>query len=65
MGNSLKSTVVALTRDVIVFIPATILIAAATHNIVSMLWASLIADCIGAVVAFVMVKTEIGSLKNQ
>ena len=59
MGNSVKSTVLALMRDVIVFVPATLIIGTLTQNIVSMLWAALISDVVSGVVAFVFVSGEI------
>ena len=59
MGNSLKSTILALLRDVIIFVPVSILIATITQNIVSMLWAAVISDIISSVLGFLFVQTEI------
>ena len=59
MGSSAKSTLLALLRDVIVFVPASIIIAAISENIVTMLWAAVISDIIAAAVGFIFVSTEI------
>lgn len=59
MGNSIKSTTLALLRDVIVFVPATIILALISKNIVTMLWAALISDVISAFVGFLFVRSEI------
>lgn len=59
MGNSAKSTVLALLRDVIVFVPASIILATITKSIVTMLWAAVISDVIAAVIGFMFVQTEI------
>ena len=59
MGNSLKSTILALLRDVIIFVPVSILIATITKNIVSMLWAAVISDIISSIIGFLFVQTEI------
>ena len=63
MGNSVKSTLLALMRDVIIFVPATFALASISHNIVTMLWAPLISDVISAVVGFVFVQQEIKKMK--
>lgn len=59
MGNSIKSTVLALLRDVIVFVPVSILIAAISKSIVTMLWAAVISDVISSIVGFCFVSSEI------
>ena len=59
MGNSVKSTVLALLRDVIIFVPASIIIASISKSIVTMLWAAVISDVIAAIIGFVFVQTEI------
>ncbi|MGN0424828.1 MAG: MATE family efflux transporter [Acetatifactor sp.] len=59
MGNSIKSTVVALLRDVIVFVPVSIMIAMVSKSIVTMLWAAVISDVISAIVGFLFVSAEI------
>lgn len=65
MGNSLKSTVLALLRDVIIFVPASIVIATISKSIVTMLWSAVISDVIAAVIAFVFVRTEIKKLNEK
>ena len=59
MGSSAKSTIISLMRDVFVFIPSSLIIASLSHNIVTLLWAAVIADVVSAVVAFLMVHTEL------
>ena len=60
LGKSGKSTLLALLRDVIVFVPSSIILAFVSHNIVTMLWASLISDVISFIfaVAFIMAETR-------
>ena len=64
MGNSVKSTILALLRDVIVFVPASIIIAIISKSIVTMLWAAVISDVIAAIVAYIFVSTEIHRLER-
>lgn len=59
MGNSIKSTILALLRDVIIFVPASIIIAVVSNNIVTMLWAAVISDIIAAIVGFLFVRSEL------
>ena len=59
MGNSVKSTVLALLRDVIIFVPASIIIATLSKSIVTMLWAAVISDVISAIIGFIFVQSEI------
>lgn len=59
MGNSVKSTVLALLRDVIIFVPASIIIATLSKSIVTMLWAAVISDVIAAIIGFMFVQSEI------
>lgn len=59
MGESVKSTILALLRDVIVFVPASIIIATLSKSIVTMLWAAVISDVVSAIVAFAFVSSEI------
>ena len=60
LGKSGKSTLLALLRDVIIFVPSSIIMALISHNIVTMLWASLISDVISFIfaVAFIMAETR-------
>ena len=59
MGNSVKSTVLALLRDVVIFVPASIIIATLSKSIVTMLWAAVISDVISAIIGFIFVQSEI------
>ena len=65
MGKSVKSTILALMRDVIIFVPASLILAAVSHNIVTMLWAALISDVVAAVIGFIFVSTEIHKLEKM
>lgn len=62
MGESAKSTILALLRDVIAFVPASLILASLTHNIITMLWAAVISDVIAATVAFIFVSGTIRKL---
>ena len=57
LGKSGKSTLLALLRDVIVFVPSSIILALVSHNIVTMLWASLISDLVAFIVAMIFIKS--------
>lgn len=59
MGDSMKSTILALLRDVVIFVPASVIIAAISKNIVSMLWAAVISDIIASITGFIFVSNEI------
>ena len=65
MGNSVKSTLLALLRDVIVFVPASIIIATISRSIVTLLWAAVVSDVVAAVVGFIFVRTEIRKLESR
>ena len=65
MGNSVKSTILALLRDVIVFVPASIVIATLSKSIVTMLWSAVFSDVVAAIVALAFVSTEIRKLEKS
>lgn len=65
MGSSRKSTVLALLRDVIIFTPASIILATISHSIVTMLWAALIADGVSACIGFLFVRSEIKRMEGK
>lgn len=65
MGDSVKSTVLALLRDVIAFVPASLILAYASRSIVVMLWAAVIADVIAAVTAFILVSHALKKLPEN
>jgi len=58
MGSSLKSTILALARDVIFFVPAIILIAHFSHSVVTMLWSAIIADVLAFITGVILLKQE-------
>lgn len=64
MGNSVKSTTLALLRDVIIFVPASIILANVSKNIVIMLWAAVISDVIAGIIGIVFVKSEIEKMRQ-
>ena len=59
MGSSLKSTILALSRDVIFFVPAIILIANITESVVIMLWSAVIADLLAFITGVVLLRSEL------
>ena len=59
IGKSGKSTLLALLRDVIVFVPSSILLASLSHNIVTLLWAALISDIVSCSVAVIFIRYEV------
>ena len=65
MGNSVKSTILALLRDVIVFVPTSIVIATLSKSIVTMLWSAVFSDVVAAIVALAFVSTEIRKLEKS
>ena len=64
MGNSFKSTLLALLRDVIIFVPASIVLAAVSHSIVTMLWAAVTSDVISAVNGFIFIRNTIKGISQ-
>ncbi len=59
MGSSLKSTLLSLARDVIFFVPAIIIIAIISKNVVTMLWSAIIADILAFILGIILLKTEL------
>ena len=62
MGNSFKSILLALLRDVIIFVPVSIVLADLSHSIVTMLWAAVISDVISAAIGFIFLRKTIKGL---
>ena len=58
MGSSLKSTLLALSRDVIFFVPTIILIASLSHSVVIMLWSAIFADILAFITGVLLLKSE-------
>ena len=61
MGSSFKSTLLALSRDVIFFVPSIILLATLTHSVVTMLWSAIIADILSFILGIILLKSEFKS----
>ena len=59
MGSSFKSTLLALSRDVIFFVPAIIIIASLSKSVVTMLWSALIADVLAFILGIILLKNEL------
>ena len=62
MGSSVKSTLLAISRDVVFFVPAIIIIAKVSHSVVTMLWSSIIADILSFITAGILLKSELKKL---
>lgn len=65
IGKSGKSTLLALLRDVIIFVPSSIILAAVSQNIVTMLWSALISDVISFVFAVVFLRMEMRKMDGD
>ena len=68
MGSSFKSTLLALARDVIFFVPSIIIIANISGSVVTMLWSAIISDILAFITATILLKYEfkqIGKLNSQ
>lgn len=63
IGKSGKSTVLALMRDVIVFVPSSIILATVSRNIVTMLWSALVSDALSFVVAVIFLRAEMKKME--
>ncbi len=65
MGSSVKSTILALARDVIFFVPAIIIIATLSHSIVTMLWSAIIADILAFILGILLLLSEFKKLESS
>ena len=61
MGSSFKSTLLALSRDVIFFVPSIIILASISHSVVTMLWSAIIADVLSFILGLILLKSEFKS----
>ena len=64
IGKSGKSTLLALLRDVIIFVPSSIILAAVSQNIVTMLWSALISDVVSFVFAVIFLRAEMRKMEK-
>ena len=64
IGKSGKSTLLALLRDVIIFVPSSIILATVSQNIVTILWSALISDAVSFVVAVVFLRMEMRKMEK-
>jgi len=58
MGSSYKSTLLALARDVIFFVPAIIIIANISCSVVVMLWSAIVADVLAFITSIILLISE-------
>lgn len=65
IGKSGKSTLLALLRDVIIFVPSSIILATVSQNIVTMLWSALISDAVSFVVAVIFLRAEMRKMNGN
>ena len=63
IGKSVKSTILSLSRDVIFFVPA-LLILAPNVGVTGMLWSALIADVLSFILTIVLIATEYKGIKR-
>lgn len=59
MGSSFKSTLLALARDVIFFVPAITILATISKSVVTMLWSAVIADVLSFILGIYLLKSEL------
>ena len=64
MGSGLKSTLLALARDVIFFVPAIIIIATLSHSVVTMLWSAIIADVLAFITGTILLISELKKVEK-
>ena len=64
MGNSFKSTLLALLRDVIIFVPASVILATVSHSIVTMLWAAVISDVLSATIGIIFMRSSVKEISK-
>ncbi len=64
MGSSFKSTILALARDVIFFVPSIVIIAELSHSVVTMLWSAIIADILAFTTGVILLKKEFKRINN-
>ena len=65
MGASFKSTLLALSRDVLFFVPSILLIAKISHNVVTMLWSALVADVLAFILGVLLLCSELKNKKGK
>ncbi|MGN1379196.1 MAG: MATE family efflux transporter [Bacilli bacterium] len=58
MGSSFKSTLLALSRDVIFFVPSIIIIVTLSKSVVTMLWSAVVADVLAFILGIILLKFE-------
>lgn len=63
MGAGLKSTLLALSRDILFSVPLFIIIANLSKSVVTMMWGAVISDVLTAIVAMILLKMEFKKLK--
>lgn len=64
MGAGLKSTLLALSRDIIFSVPLFIIIANLSQSVVTMMWGAVIADTLAFIVTIVLINMEFKKLNR-
>ena len=64
MGSSFKSTLLALSRDVLFFVPAILLLAKISESVVTMLWSALIADILSFLLGMILLLSEFKKIEK-
>ena len=64
MGSSFKSTLLALSRDVIFFVPAILIIANVSESVVTMLWSAIVADVLAFILAMFLLTKELKKIEK-
>lgn len=64
MGSAFKSTFLAISRDVVFFVPAILIIAGISKSVVSMLYSSIVADVLAFILSIILLKLEFKKSHN-
>ncbi len=65
MGASFKSTILALSRDVIFFVPSITIIAYLSKSVVIMLYSAIISDVLAFILGIILLKIEFKKMVNK
>jgi len=65
MGSSFKSVLLALSRDIIFFVPSIIIIANLSKSVTTMLYSSIIADILSCILGFILLLSEFKKMNNE
>ena len=65
MGSGIKSTILALSRDILFSVPLFIIISNISKSVVTMMWAALISDVLAFILTIVLLKLEFKKLDKK